>query len=105
MAIPRTSRMQQHRTLLGILAVLSAALLYGILFGNHGVRQFLNLRATLQQRSAEAHSRIVRNRRMLEHLDGLKNDRRVLEQVARTRLGVAGENEIVFVFRSDRHRP
>jgi len=104
MAIPSTNRNQQRKTLVGLLGVLSAALLYGILFGNHGVRQFVKLRATLQQRSAEAHSRIVRNRLMLEHLEGLKTDPRVLEQVARTRLGVAGEDEIVFVFRTDRRR-
>ena len=42
---------------------------------------------------------------MLDHLEGLKSDRRVLEQVARTRLGVAGQDEIVFVFRTDRGRP
>ena len=97
--------MQQRKILFGVLGVLSVALLYGILLGNHGVRPFLKLRATLQQRSAEAHSRIVRNRLMLDHLEGLKSDRRVLEQVARTRLGVAGQDEIVFVFRTDRSRP
>ncbi len=104
MAVKRTSRVKQRRTLLGILGVVSAALLYGILLGNHGVRQFLKLSAKLDQRSAEAHSRIVRNHLLLEHLEGLESDRRVLEQVARTRLGVAGEDEVVFVFRSEPRR-
>lgn len=102
-AVKRTNRVQQRKTLLAILGVLSAALLYGILFGNHGIRQFLKLSAKLEQRSAEAHSRIVRNRLLLEHRNGLETDKRVLEQVARTRLGVAGEDEVVFVFRSKPH--
>lgn len=97
--VARTKRVKQRKALLAVLWTLSAAFLYGILFGDHGMREFASLRSRLDARSAEAHHRIVRNHRLLDHLEGLRDDPRVLEQVARTRLGVAGDDEIVFVFR------
>ena len=94
------NRVQQRKALLTVLAVVLAGLVYGILLGNNGIRGYLELRATLQRRASEAYSRIARNRRLLEHLEGLRTDKRTLEEVARSRLGVTGEDEIVYVFRS-----
>ena len=56
-------------------------------------------------RIGEAHGRITRNRALLERLDGLRTDERVLEEIARSSLGVAGEDEIVYVFRPLHRRP
>jgi len=91
--------MRQRQALVAGLAVANVLLAFGILLGNHGLRQYLRLRATLQQRSGEAYERIVRNRTLLERLTGLRDDRRVVEEVARSNLGVAGTDEIIYVFR------
>ena len=102
MAVARKRNVRQRKALLVILSGLSLALLYGIVFGDRGVSKYLTLTAKLERRSVEAHGRIVRNRRLLEHLAALREDQRTLEEVARTKLGVAGDDEIVFVFR-DKH--
>jgi len=99
MAVSRRTRIRQRRALLAGLAIANALLAFGILLGDHGLRQYLRLRATLQQRSGEAYERIVRNRSLLDRLNGLRSDRRVVDEVARSSLGVAGTDEIIYVFR------
>ena len=102
MAIRQRNRVRQRKTLLAVLSIVTLALVYDILLGNHGLRRYLELRSVLETRSAEAYRRIVRNRTLLERLAGLRSDPRVLEEIARSNLGVVGEDEIVFVFRSPR---
>ncbi|RMF25453.1 MAG: septum formation initiator family protein [Deltaproteobacteria bacterium] len=73
-------------------------LAYAILVGDHGIRRYQKLRHALAVRSAEANERLARNRELLERLDRLRHDPRTLEELARTKLGVAGKNELVYVF-------
>ena len=96
----QNSHLRQRKTLLGVLAVISFGLLYGILLGNHGLRGYLDLRATLANRSTQAYQSIVRNRQLFEDVQALKTDDRALEEVARRTLGVVREDEIVYVFES-----
>ncbi len=92
-------RVKQRKTLIWTLALVTAGLLYGILVGKHGLRRYLELRSMSARRSGEAYARVVRNRSLLERIDGLRTDARVLESEARAKLGVAGKDEIVYVFR------
>jgi len=100
MGVPRHARTRPRRTLLAILAAVNIALIIGILIGNHGLRQYLRLRATLKQRSGEAYERIVRNQALREQLTSIRTDQRAVEEIARSTLGVAGTDEIVYVFRN-----
>jgi cell division protein FtsB len=83
---------------LAVSAVVALGLLYSILLGNHGLRQYLALRSTLAVRSGEAYDRIVRNQQLARRLVGLRSDDRVLDKVARSTLGVVSRDEIVYVF-------
>jgi len=105
MAIRQENRLRQRKALLTVLSVVTVALVYGILLSDNGVRQYLALRTTLAKRSVHAHDRITRNRSLLERLEGLQSDKRVLEEIARSSLGVAGTDEIVYVFRPLHRKP
>lgn len=90
---------ERRKPVLALLAVLGAGLVYAVACGRHGVQRYLELRRDLDRRGGQAYQRIERNRDMLERLQGLRTDDRVLEEVARSTLGVVDENEIVIVFR------
>ena len=53
-------------------------------------------------RSAQAYERLDRNREITQRLRGLQTDSRMLEEAARSTLGVVHEDEIVVVFRNAR---
>jgi len=105
---PAQKNVTERRTpILGVLAALALILTGGVLFGRHGAGRYLTLREDLARRSKQAVQRINRNRDMIERLEGLRTDDRVLEEVARSTLGVVDEDEIVVVFddrRSSRRR-
>jgi len=71
----------------------------------NGVRRFTALRTTLTERSHEAYQRIVRNRQLAEEIGALRSDARALEEMARTRLGVVGRDEVVLVFPEEDSTP
>jgi cell division protein FtsB len=76
-------------------------LVYAICVGDRGVRKLVTLRETLAERSHDAYRRIVRNRDLAAKIDAVRTDDRLLEELARARLGVVGRDEIVFVFPAD----
>jgi len=80
---------------------LACVLVYSLTLSRNGIRRFSALRATLTERSHEAYQRIVRNRQLAEEIAALRSDDRALEEMARTRLGVVGRDEVVFVFPED----
>ncbi len=98
MARRQRKHLRQRKLLLLPLGLLCAALAYGIALGDNGVRSYLALRRTLAQRAAEAQEHIIRNHDLQARLTGIRSDHRVLEEVARARLGVVGADEIVYVF-------
>jgi cell division protein FtsB len=102
--VTRTQRAPNARRkpALVLLAAAGVFLLYGILFGRHGLSRYVGLREELAARSAEAYRRVARNRAMTERLVGLRTDQRILEEVARSTLGVVHDDEIVLVFRKPR---
>ena len=88
----------RRRPALGLLTVIGAVLVYEVLFGNHGVGRYFALRDDLAHRSAQAYRRITRNRALDERLQGLRTDQRMVEEAARSTLGVVHDDEIVLVF-------
>ena len=88
----------RRKPLLGLLTAVAVVLLYGVLFGAHGVGRYFALRDDLEHRSAQAYRRIARNRALDEKLLGLRTDQRMVEEAARSTLGVVHDDEIVLVF-------
>lgn len=84
--------------LFGLSLALACVLVYSLALSRNGLRRFAGLRTTLTERSHEAYQRIVRNRQLSEEISALRSDDRTLEEIARTRLGVVGQDEVVFVF-------
>jgi len=96
---PRRDPVGRPNNLLPLsLVVLGTGLIFAIALGDKGVSRYLSLRTRLVDYSAEAAERVVRNRHMLERLQALRTDPHILEEAARSMLGVAGDDEIVFVF-------
>lgn len=98
MARRQRKHLRQRKFLLAPLALLCGALAYGIVLGDNGLRSYLSLRQTLAERAAEAQKHIIRNHDLQQRLTGIRSNKRVLEEVARARLGVVGADEIVYVF-------
>lgn len=98
MSSRQRSRLEQRRLLFGLAVAVACVLVYSLVLSRNGVRRFSGLRATFTERSHEAYQRIVRNRQLAEEISALRSDDRTLEEVARTRLGVVGQDEVVFVF-------
>ena len=101
MAGRQRTRNGQRKVVLAALALVGLSFGYSIAFGPHGVRRYLGLRAKLAERSSAAYASIVRNREMAEQIRRLSTDDRVLESVARSRLGVAAPDEVVLVYDDD----
>jgi cell division protein FtsB len=98
MAGRQRTRIPQRKALLALLVLVGLVSGYSIAFGPHGVRRYLDLRATLSERAGEAYERIERNREVTDQIERLRGDDRMLESLARSRLGVAGPDEVVLVF-------
>jgi cell division protein FtsB len=101
MSSRQRSRLEQRKVLFGLSLALAVVLVYSLVLSRNGVRRYAVLSTTLTERSDEAYQRIVRNRQLSEEIASLQNDDRALEELARTRLGVVGRDEVVFVFPED----
>ena len=101
MAGRQRTRNGQRKVVLAALALVGLSFGYSIAFGPHGVRRYLGLRSTLTERSDAAYERIVRNREIAEQIRRLGTDDRVLDSLARSQLGVAAPDEVVFVYDDD----
>lgn len=97
--------MEQRKALFGLSLAIACVLVYSLTLSRNGIRRYSALRDTLTERSHEAYQRIVRNRQLAEEISALQNDDRTLEELARTRLGVVGRDEVVFVFPEDESKP
>ena len=69
-----------------------------LVFGRHGLRRADDLNNRLERLSAEASLRIARNDSLYQDFQGLRNNPRVLEAVARQKLGVVADDEFLFRF-------
>lgn len=75
------------------------ALLLGFaLFGERGILHMMKLsnqKATLSQELAEFEEQ---NKKLREEITALRSDRRYIERIARTELGMVRDDELVFQF-------
>lgn len=88
---------------LGLWPLALVALILGFaLFGDRGILHMLKLsgqQATLTQKLADVESQ---NEGLRTEIAALRGDRRYIERIARTELGMVRDDELVFQF-TDRH--
>ncbi len=84
--------------LVRLLAAAACVIATAILTGSHGLARLGVLRAELDQRGREVYQRSAENRRLIERIARLETDDRVLEETARSKLGMVAEDELIFVF-------
>lgn len=93
----QTSRPDRGRLNLWPLALV--ALLLGFaLFGDRGILHMMKLstqKATLSEELAEFEDQ---NEKLREEISALRSDRRYIERIARTELGMVRDDELVFQF-------
>ena len=90
-----------RRRLAWLVRLLMAAVIImatAILTGSHGLARLGDLRAELDRRSAEVYGRSAENRRLTGRLQRFDSDDRIVEEIARSTLGMVAEDEVTFVF-------
>ncbi|MFP6626271.1 MAG: septum formation initiator family protein [Deltaproteobacteria bacterium] len=88
---------------IAMLATTALLLLAVIVLGDRGLGRFMELNRSLDSRSQEIYRRIADNRSLVERIEGLRDDPRRLDEISRSKLGLVGEGEIVYLF--DSHTP
>ncbi|MBN1930006.1 MAG: septum formation initiator family protein [Desulfobacterales bacterium] len=86
----------KEKILLSISLLLLLSLLLPILFGDNG---FVDLNRLKKEKRhwIEKNNRLThRNLSLYREIDRLKNDPKLIENVARQELGMIGENEVIF---------
>lgn len=92
---------QERIRLLKFWPLTLVALLLGIaLFGDRGVLHYLKLNRQKAEILTELDQIERLNRTLRNEISALKNDRRYIERLARTELGMVREDELVFQFTS-----
>lgn len=77
------------------------------LFGERGVVHMLQLNSQMGELQAELAAIEQQNSALQDEIQALRSDRRTIEQLARTELGMVREDELVFQFtpRADQAAP
>ena len=87
-------------TLASVLALI--ALMVGSLFGDRGILYLFDQRARTLALAQEIEEMRTENGRLASDIAALRRDPRAIERLAREELGLAGENEMVFLIRDVR---
>ena len=97
--------MTSGQVLSAVLVVLIATVTISLLFGEHGIRHLLALRAERHALGQSAFALFQENARLRAQIVRLKNDDLYLEGLARRQLGLVRPNEVVYRFRAARGDP
>jgi len=82
--------------------LLLVALILGVaLFGDRGILHMLKLNSQKEALSAEIAGFEAQNEQLRQEIVALRGDRRYIERLARTELGMVRDDELIFQF-SDR---
>jgi len=87
-----------RRVLLALLVVINVVLLFRLVWSDHGVIAYMNMRHrsdSLQDRLRDVDSRSLE---LSNEIRRLKNDRPYQERVIRERMNYVKENEVLYIF-------
>lgn len=91
---------RKQSVFLSIAAVALAALLFFIIFGEHGLIDLNSLKTERSRLSKKNEQLTLKNLSLSVEIDRLKHDPKYIENVARQELGMVGENELILKPRS-----
>ncbi len=95
----REQRRKRIRVLLQLAGLLVGSyLLFSFLFGNLGLLRYYKMHQLYHQTQQEVDALERENARLRQEVGNLKSDPQTIERMARERLGMAREGEIVFQF-------
>lgn len=86
------------RLFCAIALVVNAYLLLSLLFGEMGLLKFIKMKQTYAQIRMENNGLQEENEKLTRRIEMLKTDPDTIEQIARDRLGLAKEGELVYEF-------
>ncbi len=78
--------------------VVNSYLLLSLLFGEMGLLKFLKMKQTYAKIREENHDLQEENEKLGRRIKMLKTDPEAIEQIARDRLGMARERELIYEF-------
>lgn len=91
----------KHKAVVGLGLVLVALALGALVFGDHGLVEYRELRADLREEEEYAFELQQNNDENRRRVALLRSDVRYLENLARERLGLVRPDEIVYVVDDD----
>ncbi|MBI5379673.1 MAG: septum formation initiator family protein [Nitrospirae bacterium] len=95
----REQRRRRFRVLLQLAGLLVGSyLLLSLLFGNLGLLRYYKMHQLYYQTQQEVEALEREHARLRQEVEDLKTDPQTIERIARERLGMAREGEIVFQF-------
>lgn len=83
-----------------LLVVGSVFLAVVLLLDRSSERQIVALQARIQEQKADNRLQREQIKHLTREIDGISHDNRYLEQLARNKLALANEGELVFLFRN-----
>ena len=89
---------QKRGVLIGFALFINLALLLSLFFGEMGFLNAVQLKETHARVAGEVSSLQKENAGLLRQLESLQNDSKTIERLARERLGLVKEGEVVYEF-------
>jgi cell division protein FtsB len=97
----REQRKRRIRVLLQLASLLVGSyLLFSLLFGNLGLLRYYKMHQLYNQTQQEVEALEREHARLRQEVEDLKTDPQTIERIARERLGMAREGEIVIQFQN-----
>lgn len=91
-------RVHFKRIFCAIALVVSGYLLLSLLFGEMGLLKFIKMKQTYAQARKENRELQQENEKLTRRIEMLKTDPDTIEQIARDRLGLVKEGELIYEF-------
>lgn len=91
-------RVHFKRIFCAIALVVNGYLLLSLLFGEMGLLKFIKMKQTYAQARKENRELQQENEKLTRRIEMLKTDPDTIEQIARDRLGLAKEGELIYEF-------
>ena len=87
-----------RRILLGILIFVNVILLFRLVWTEHGIFAYMNMRKRSEKLQSQLQEVDARSLELSKEIRRLKNDRSYQETVIRERLNYVKENEVLYIF-------
>jgi len=87
-----------RRILLGVLIMVNIVLLFRLIWSDHGVLAFMNMRSRSALLEGQLRDVDARSMELSNEIRRLKSDRPYQEKIIRDRMNYIKENEVLYIF-------